>query len=85
VGAATIDHAPFGEGIEFIGIQGPIVAGDDEKFSRLAVQYKKAVVAFDSDGGQLLPALEIGKEIHLRGYSTAVGDGKSCASACALI
>lgn len=84
-GAATIDHAPFGDGIEFIGIQGPIVAGDDEKFSRLAVQYKYALVALDSDGGQLLPALEIGKEIHIRGYSTVVGNGKSCASACALI
>lgn len=84
-GAATIDHAPLGEGIELIGIQGPIVTGDDEKFSRLAVQYKKALVAFDSDGGQLLPALEIGKEIHIRGYSTIVGNGKSCASACALM
>lgn len=84
-GAATIDHEPFGKGVEFIGIQGTIVAGDDEKFSRLAVQYKNAVVAFDSDGGQLVPALEIGKEIHLRGYSTVVGNGKSCASACALM
>lgn len=51
----------------------------------MAVQYKKAVVAFDSAGGQLLPALEIGKEIHIRGYSTVVGNGKSCASACALM
>lgn len=84
-GAATIDHAPMGKGVELIAIQGPLVSGDEDKFSKLAVQYKAAVVALDSDGGQLVPALEIGKAIHLRGYATVVGEEKTCASACALI
>jgi hypothetical protein len=37
-----------------------------------------AVVVFNSSGGNLESALQIGKEINIRGYSTAVEGGKLC-------
>jgi hypothetical protein len=80
---ATLRHEPLGDGIELITITGDIVSGDEAKFSKLAVEYNKAAVLLESDGGQLMPALEIGKAIHLREYSTIVDT--QCASACALI
>ena len=39
----------------------------------------------ESDGGALVPALEIGKMIRLTGYSTLVIRDASCTSSCALI
>jgi hypothetical protein len=44
----------------------------------------KAIVNFNSDGGVLLDGIAIGKTIRLKSFSTAVLDGKRCASACAL-
>jgi len=44
-----------------------------------------AVVILDSPGGNLESALQIGKEINVRGYSTSVEREKICASACALV
>ena len=83
--AADISHQPLGNGGEAIFIVGDIRLGDDQKFAKLAVQFDKAIVTFSSDGGALLPALEIGRAIHLRGFNTAVLTGYQCASACALI
>lgn len=84
-GSATIKHEALGKGVELIVISGDIAAGDEQEFKRLAVQYDTAVVALDSPGGQLLPAIEIGKAIHLREFGTLVTGNGSCASACALI
>lgn len=72
-------------GMEIISISGEIVAGDDVKFRRIALQLDDAVVALSSGGGALVPALEIGKAIRLKGYATLVANGSTCVSACALI
>lgn len=83
--AAELTHTPLGDGIELISISGDIAEGDQHEFRKLAVQYEKAIVLLESNGGLLLPALEIGKAAHLRGFSTLVSDGAICASSCALI
>lgn len=83
--AAKIQHESLGDGIELITIEGTIVSGDEQKFRRLSVQYDNAVVALASEGGALLPAIEIGKMIRLKEFPTLVLDDYVCTSACALI
>jgi len=41
-------------------------------------------MVLDSPGGKVQPALEIGRVIRIKGFSTA-GQGNQCASACALV
>lgn len=83
--AATISHQKLDNGSELIVISGDIQAGDQAAFKKLAIQYDKAVVGLSSNGGALVPALEIGMALHLQGFDTAVISGNQCASACALI
>lgn len=83
--AATISHHRLDSGIELIEIEGDIQAGDEVQFRRIAGQFDKALVGFNSDGGALYPALEMGRALHLQGFDTAVISGNRCASACALI
>jgi hypothetical protein len=70
----------------FVRLEGAIEKGDDEKFKSLVSRLPllMAVVILNSPGGNLESALQIGKELNVRGYSTAVERGKVCASACAL-
>ena len=82
--AAEITAEPV-DGLNIIAISGDIKLGDDKKFNRVALQYDDAVVVLESNGGNLSAALEIGKSIHFKGFSTYVFDGSTCASSCALI
>lgn len=50
----------------------------------MALAHSSAVVLMNSNGGLLLPGLEIGKAIRLKGFTTVVPEGFQCASACAL-
>lgn len=72
------------ESRDLIVVSGQITGRDLDKFRDFAVTTDNAIVVLASPGGLLKPALEIGKIIRLKGYSTAVYDA-SCASACALI
>lgn len=83
--AAEIDHVSLDDQIELIVIQGDIMPGDEETFRNLSVRYDNAIVALASDGGALVPALQIGQMIRLKGFRTAVIDQYECTSACALI
>jgi hypothetical protein len=85
--SADIKVVPAAEGDNqpFILIDGEIIAGDDDKFRKLAAEYSDAIVVLNSEGGAISPAMDIGRTIKLRGYKTVVLDGSSCASACALI
>jgi hypothetical protein len=86
VSAAEIQVTPATGGAPaLILLTGEIQSGDSEKFSREAAANPNAVVFLDSSGGEIVPAMEIGKTIRLREYPTAVYQGSSCASACALI
>lgn len=53
-------------------------------FRQKAATINKAIVAFQSDGGNLLAGLEIGKFIRLRNFATVVPENSLCMSACAI-
>lgn len=83
--AADITKIPGQKGeIDVITIKGQFIAGDEDKFKGLALTTKQAMVVLDSPGGRLAPALEIGKIVRIKGYSTLVRDVE-CSSGCAMI
>jgi hypothetical protein len=84
--AAHITIAPWGDdpAHAMVIVEGSLVAGDDIQFRTQVGRLTKAIVAFNSAGGNLLAGIEIGKTIRLKSFATAVLDGQSCASACAI-
>jgi hypothetical protein len=84
VRGATIESKRFDDGMVLIFISGEMVLGDEKTFANEALPHENAVVVFKSNGGNLKAGIEIGKAIRLKGFSTFVADGESCASACAL-
>lgn len=82
---AAVEHTTLDRGVEAIFITGDILDGDDARFGELSQRYPRAVVYLESAGGSLVPAIEIGKLVHARQHATAVLDGSTCTSACALI
>lgn len=83
--AAEIEHRSFSDGTGGITISGDIESADVERFRTVSLRYEKAFVVLDSPGGALRPAIEIGKLIRLRGYTTYVPREAVCTSSCALI
>jgi hypothetical protein len=71
--------------IALISITGTIEKGDEIKFRKIATENSSAIVLLNSEGGALLPALEIGRTIRLREYGTTVYKDGWCTSSCALI
>ncbi len=67
-----------------ITLSGEIESSDAEQFRAAVATYPKAIVAFQSPGGDLIAGIEIGTQIRLRNYMTLVPTGVQCASACAL-
>lgn len=83
--AADVQRDPTSDDtITIITVRGPIEDGDAAKLDLASAGVEKAVVAFDSPGGNLIAGLEIGQRIKNRHFATAVEDGRVCASACAL-
>lgn len=82
---AELYNETLENGTEVIFLNGTISSGDEERFRELSVKYQNAIVVLNSSGGMLKPALEIGRQIRLRGYRTLVMEDDECASACALI
>lgn len=72
------------DGIEYISVVGDFEIGDDQKFISIALPLKRAIVAFNSDGGNLLAGLKIGMAIRLKEFTTLVPANSVCASACGL-
>lgn len=83
-GAAEIADSTIGPDYGLITLRGPIASGDDIRFAAVAARHAAATVSLASPGGELEPALAIGKTIHGRGFSTSVPPGALCASGCAL-
>jgi len=84
--AAEIRRIPGGgDGLDIIQIVGPIERDDDARFREVAAASGDAIVILNSEGGRILPALEIGLEAKARKFATAVPTDGLCASACALI
>ena len=67
-----------------IFVTGALKAGSYEEFADQIIGLQNVLVVFDSEGGNLVEALEMGRKIRLRGFSTVVPEGAMCASACAL-
>lgn len=83
--AAEISEVPSGDPqISIIVVQGELLVGDDEKFVKVALPLRQAVVVFDSEGGNLVAGMEIGNAIKLKKFYTLVSANTFCASACAL-
>ena len=75
--------APEMSALLFVGQIGPNAAAN---FKTMLVEYPDIkVVAFDSPGGYVVPALEIAEEIHLRGINTVIMDDNICYSACSFM
>ena len=72
------------DGIEYITVFGDFEIGDDQKFIKIALPLDKAIVAFNSDGGNLMAGLGIGRAIRLKEFTTLVPANSICASACGL-
>lgn len=86
VHAADIDRIRIGDlGLDMITIKGSIVRGDGAVFFRVASDSHKAIVLLNSEGGVVVDALAIGREIRRRNFATSVAPKNLCASACALI
>ena len=71
-------------GSDLITVIGDLFYGDEKAFINVALSSSNAVVVLQSRGGNLLAGIEIGKAIHLKGFSTLVPADIQCASACAL-
>ena len=83
--AATVSlaPAPTDPTQTLVTVEGPLLQNDELEFWRRVGSLTKAIVSFNSDGGNLLAGIEIGKAIRLKSFGTVVLDGKRCASACA--
>lgn len=69
----------------FISISGQFLPGDEKVFANIALQVSKGAVALSSPGGNVIAAIEIGKAIRIKEFSTLVGQNVECASACGLV
>jgi hypothetical protein len=83
--AASISLAPLDNDPAHarVVVDGRFEAGDEIKFRTEVGRLTKAVVVFNSDGGNLQAGIEIGKIIRLKSFATAVLNGLRCASSCA--
>jgi hypothetical protein len=64
-------------------VVGDITASDGAEFVARTQDVASARVDLTSVGGNLIAGLEIGEQIHARGFSTNVPGGNICASSCA--
>jgi hypothetical protein len=83
--AAEIRSEALPSGGSLITVRGEIVAGDLAKFRRVALETDQAVVWLASPGGVVSEAVEIGRIVRLKGYSTLVTSDVACSSACGII
>ena len=83
--AAQIQAVRLPGGGDAILLSGVITPGDEADFHALAETLRSAVVITTGPGGSVGPALAIGSETRLRGWTTLVPEGTRCASACAMI
>ncbi len=69
---------------DIILVTGEIDRDTERKFRALALETDDATVILSGPGGLIRPAMEIGRIIRIKGYTTAVLDS-GCVSSCALI
>jgi hypothetical protein len=70
----------------YVTLGGPIQATDYAEFNKLTQAIKGDVVVWlSSPGGDARAAIKIGNFIHMNQWTTSVGFGNQCNSACAII
>ena len=69
---------------DLIILKGEIDQDAEKTFRALALETESAIVVLDSPGGLVRSAIEIGRMIRIKNYSTAVLEAE-CVSACALV
>lgn len=85
VPAAQIDVVSLGRNKPaLVTVSGPIELSDYDLFLRRIAPLTTAIVAFNSDGGNLLAGIQIGETIRLKNFASLVPGGMRCASSCAL-
>ena len=82
--AASIQAQDLG-GSNAVVIAGDIDPTDDREFARVVESLKDPMVFLSSRGGSVVAAINIGKFVRMRGWSTVVAEDQLCASACGLI
>ena len=82
--AATIDVVQRDANSPLVIVSGDFDQSDIDAFKSQGEPLAKALVAFQSDGGNLMAGLRIGETIRAKKFSTIVPDNLRCASACAL-
>jgi hypothetical protein len=70
--------------IAVVVVTGDLAYGDDETFRHVTAGLSTAIVAFESEGGNLIAGIGIGRHIRGRGFASIVPEGGRCASACAI-
>lgn len=84
--AYEVSLTPAGNGKEVVLISGEIL--EDETPKKLLDLVKSSgvdTVSFDSEGGNIMAALELGRAIRKAGLDTYQEQGRECASACSLL
>jgi hypothetical protein len=83
--AATISVSPLPSSDSvLVTVSGDLVLSDANEFRQIVAGIPKAIVAFRSDGGSVVAAIDIGRQIRFKNFTTLVPDNTRCASACAL-
>lgn len=83
--SAEIQVIPLGsDEMAIVTISGKFEIQDADVFRTKTSMLTKAIVSFSSGGGAVLPAIEIGTAIRMKGFSTLVPANTYCASACAI-
>jgi hypothetical protein len=73
------------DGTRYVLISGKFAYNDDlNEFSTVVRQFNPSMVIFDSPGGNLVKAMELGRLIRGYGLSTVQPRGLDCSSACSL-
>ena len=84
--AYEVSLTPAGNGKEVILISGEILEDETpKKFLDLVKSSGADTVSFDSEGGNIMAALELGRAIRKAGLDTYQEQGRECASACSLL
>lgn len=84
--AYDVSLTPAGNGEKVILVSGEILEDETpKKFLKLAKSSGAKTVSFNSEGGNIIAALELGRAIRKAGLNTYQEKGRECASACSLL
>ncbi|WP_153297101.1 SH3 domain-containing protein [Stappia sp. BW2] len=73
------------DGLRFVVVEGTFTPSDDiSVFEKVIRSFNPNVIGFDSDGGNIFKAMELGRIIRSHGLATIQLRQLECASACAL-